>query len=344
MSVLYQAHTQEGVLLNANECSNDPSPAILEEFAGLLANCHLNRYPEDAATVLTEQFARLYHLDPKGVLVGNGSDATLQIMINTFCRQHQPLVTLNPDFGMYHFYAQAMQSEVHAYPTNWAGEFDVEDFIQFAKDNNAGLVLFSNPNNPTGHQLDRDTLLDMAKKLDPAVLAVDEAYMDFSDQSLLDQVQSLTNVIVTRTLSKAWGLAGIRCGFLVANPEMVKKLANWRVVYSVSTLDQIAARAGLSHPEVKEDYVALIQKEAERIAGVLKTIPNLKVGEMNANFYALSFVDENGDINTERNARLEQCFADQNIQLRTWPDHQRIRVTIGLPEQNDQILEILKNN
>lgn len=344
MSALYQAHTQKGVLLNANECSKDPSPAILSDFAKLLSDSHLNRYPEDAATELTEQFAKLYDLDPKGVLVGNGSDATLQIMINTFCRKDHPLVTLNPDFGMYHFYANAMQSEVHAYMTNWAGEFDVEAFIQFAKDNDAGLVLFSNPNNPTGHQIDRKTLLDMAQKLNPIVLAVDEAYMDFSDQSLLDQVQSLNNVIVTRTLSKAWGLAGIRCGFLVANPKMVETLANWHVVYSVSTLDQLAARAGLSHPEVQRDYVALILKEAKRIEDVLSTLTNLKTGEMNANFYSISAIDENGQIDVEENARLEQRFAQQNIQLRTWPDHQRIRITIGLPEQNDQILAILKNN
>lgn len=343
MSSLYQAHTQQGVLLNANECSNEPAPIILEQIAKSLANGHLNRYPEDQATQLIQEFAQLYGLDAKGILVGNGSDATLQIMINSFCRQDRPLVTLKPDFGMYNFYAEAMQSQVYAYSTNWAGEFDVSAFIQFAKEKNAGLVLFSNPNNPTGHQLDRKTVLDMAKRLDPIVLAVDEAYMDFSDQSVLDQVQLFDNVIVTRTLSKAWGLAGIRCGFLIANPKMVEQLARWRVVYSVSTLDQTAAKAGLEYPEVKDEYVALIQKEAKRIQQQLSKIKNLKVGEMHANFYAISFVDKKGNLDIERNAKLEQSFAKENIQLRTWPNHERIRITIGLPQQNDLVFKLIQD-
>ncbi|MDO4663619.1 MAG: histidinol-phosphate transaminase [Erysipelotrichaceae bacterium] len=344
MSALYQAHAQQGMLLNANECSNEPAQVVLDQIAQDLKAGHLNRYPDDQATALAQQFAKLYDLDANGILVGNGSDATLQMMINSLCRQDRPLVTLKPDFGMYDFYASAMQSRVYAYQTKWQGEFDVEAFVQFAKEKQAGLVLFSNPNNPTGHQVDRQTLLQMAKVLDPIVLAVDEAYMDFSDQSLLDQVQSLQNVIVTRTLSKAWGLAGIRCGFLVTNEKLASELAKWRVVYSVSTLDQIAAKAGLAHPEVKDEYVACIQQETKRIAKTLEQVKNLKVGPMHANFYAISFVDEQGNLDLKRNEQLEQSFVQQNIQLRTWLSHERIRITIGLPEQNDLVLKLIQES
>lgn len=344
MSALYQAHVQKGILLNANESSNEPSQMILDQIVQDLKDGHLNRYPDDQATQLVQAFAKLYDLDAKGILAGNGSDATLQIMINSLCRQDRPLVTLKPDFGMYDFYASAMQSKVYAYSTNWQGEFDVQALIQFAKDKQAGLVLFSNPNNPTGHQIDRQTLLSMAKGLDPIVLAVDEAYMDFSDQSLLDQVQSLDNVIVTRTLSKAWGLAGVRCGFLIANTKLVEQLAKWRVVYSVSTLDQIAAQAGLAHVEVKDEYVACIQQEIKRIQQQLDKVPLLKVGEMHANFYAISFVDGQGNLDLWRNVQLEKSFVQHNIQVRTWPNHERIRITIGLPQQNDLVLKLIQAN
>lgn len=115
MSALYQAHAQQGILLNANECSNEPAKAILDQIAQSLKEGHLNRYPDDQAKQLAQAFAKLYDLDVRGILVGNGSDATLQMMINTLCRENRPLVTLKPDFGMYDFYASAMQSKVFAY-------------------------------------------------------------------------------------------------------------------------------------------------------------------------------------------------------------------------------------
>ncbi len=333
---LYTAHTQQGLLLNANENANGPRDEVLEEFYAAVKEGALNRYPEDSASQLKERYASLYNLDPAGILVGNGSDMTLQIMINTLCRDGKKLVTLDPDFGMYHFYTAAMQSEVLPFATAWNGDFDLDAFIETIKTSNTGLVLFSNPNNPTGHMLSRDEILRLAKAIDPIVLAVDEAYMDFSDQSILDVVQDLDNVIVTRTLSKSWGLAGIRVGFLITNPKITNKLAEWKVVYSVSTLDQLAALAGLNHPENNQDYIELVRNEAKRIEKRLTQIEGLEHGPLHANFYALTTGDP------EQNQKIEEALAARNIAVRTWPDHSRIRITIALPEHNDQVLEILE--
>lgn len=333
---LYQAHSQQGLLLNANENANEPSQEIMADLVESLQSGALNRYPEDSAAALKQCFAKLYTLDPAGILVGNGSDMTLQVMINTLCRDGKNLVTLDPDFGMYAFYTAAMQSKVISYPTQWNGDFDLDDFIRFIKASNPGLVLFSNPNNPTGHQLSREQIFKLADAIAPVVLAVDEAYMDFSDQSILDTVQELDNVIVTRTLSKAWGLAGIRVGFLVTNPRLAEQLADWKVVYAVSTLDQLAALAGLNHPEQAQDYIQLVQAEAKRIENRLQALESLELGPFHANFYALSARDP------KVNQAIEEELANRNIAVRTWPNHDRIRITIGLPDQNDQVLEVLE--
>ena len=333
---LYTAHSQQGLLLNANENANAPCPEVLEEFYEAVKEGALNRYPEDSAHLLKQRYASLYNLDPAGIIVGNGSDMTLQIMINTLCRDGKKLVTLDPDFGMYHFYTAAMQSEILPFTTYWNVDFDLDAFIETIQTSNTGLVLFSNPNNPTGHLLSRDKILRLAKAIDPIVLAVDEAYMDFSDQSILGVVQDLDNVIVTRTLSKSWGLAGIRVGFLITNPALANRLAEWKVVYSVSTLDQLAALAGLNHPEHNENYIELVRKEAVRIEKRLDQIEGLEHGPLHANFYALTTGSP------EQNQKIEAALQARKIAVRTWPDHSRIRITIALPEHNDQVLDVLE--
>lgn len=333
MELLYEAHEQEGLLLNANESARNADPVILEELMTRIQQAALNRYPDDTAKELIEAFASLHHLDPNGVFVGNGSDAMLQLMIHAFCRDGKKLVMLDPDFGMYRFYSTCMQSNHADFPTAWDGSFDLDAFVQFAKEQNAGLVLLSNPNNPTGHLLSKEQMLDLAQKLDPIILAADEAYMDFASQSVLEHAQKVPNLIVTRTLSKAWGLVGIRVGFLVSSLEIAKLLAPYRIVYSVSTLDQLAAIAALHHAEVAAANMEEIQSEKERIASRLTKMPWIEWAPIHVNFYS---------IKTDDMEELEQAFADNQIAIRDNPDHSRIRITIGTPEQNDQVLEILE--
>lgn len=333
MSSLYSAHVQKGLLLNANENSNGVDPVILDEMLQAIARAPLNRYPDDSAWPLRQAWARLFHLDPAGVLVGNGSDATLQMMITTFCREGKTLCTLSPDFGMYDFYAGAKEGDVWAFETGWDGSFDLDAFIAFIQAHNAGLVLFSNPNNPTGHAVRKEEIVRLAKAIAPTILAVDEAYMDFSDQSVLHLAQSMDNLIVTRTLSKAWGLAGIRIGFLITTPQLANRIEAWKIVYSVSTLDQCAALAALAHPEVHEDYVRLVRREARRIEKALGIWPELRCGPFEANFYSIALEDP------EKNRQLEAALEAAGIAVRTWPDSRRIRITIGLPEENNRVLE-----
>lgn len=336
---LYEAHKQEGILLNANENPQKPSQEWLLEMNKNLLTEELNRYPEDSNATLIATYAKLYDLNPKGVLTGNGSDALLQLMITTFCRHEKPLVCVDPDFGMYHFYASALQTKTYSLPTSWQGDFDLKDLVLLAKEKEAGLVLFSNPNNPTGHQVSAQEVLKLADDLNPIILAVDEAYMDFSDQSVLDMAQKLPNLIVTRTLSKAWGLAGIRVGFLIANPTLVEKMEEWRIVYSISRLDQLAALITLQNESyissVKAGYISLVKEESKRLEKALQDL-NIQTGPFHANFYSLTLNSP------QENVKLEKEFQEAGLSVRTWPDHHRLRITIGTKEQNNQVLRVLE--
>ena len=335
MEFEYRAHETCGLRLNANESSLTPSSEVMETFQSLLACAELNRYPDDDAIELRQAFAQYYGLNPEQVIAGNGSDALLQLMITAFCRDGKTLVMLSPDFGMYRFYTGCIQSQTAEFATDWNGEFDDDAFVQFAKDHNAGLVLISNPNNPTGHLLSADRVRKLAKALDPVILAMDEAYMNFSDQSMLHEVDQIPNLIVTQTLSKAWGAAGMRCGFLYASKPIIEKLLPYKIVYSVSTLDQLAARAVLAHPQIMEENVKRISEEKKRIQKEIEAIGAYELGEMAANFYSLRMPE--GGLSA-----LEQAFAENGIVIRDYPDHSRIRITIGLPEENDRVLDVLK--
>lgn len=338
MSSIYQAHSTKGLLLNANESSHAPNSEIMDEFARLLAASSLNRYPDDDAFELRKAFGKVYGLDPAQVFTGNGSDALLQLMITTYCRDGKTLVMLDPDFGMYRFYAGCMQAQTCTFKTAWDGSFDLEEFANFAKSCNAGLVLLSNPNNPTGHLLTRDEMRRLAGLLgDSIVLAADEAYMNFDDESLLaDNLPD--NMIVTATLSKAWGAAGMRCGFLYASFDRIEEMRPYKIVYSVSTLDQLGARAVLSRPEIMKKQVADIQQERKRIQKHLQEMDAIQTGDFHANFYQIRPSEAALNMN-----EMLEAFEDANIAVRSYPDQSRIRITVGTREENDRVLSVLEN-
>lgn len=335
MSFAYKAHEQSGLLLNSNESSLAPDARIMKEFARLLEQSALNRYPEDTSALLKNAYADVMHLAPDQILVTNGSDASLQILITALCRQGKSLVMLDPDFGMYRFYSHCVAAPVFTYQTAWDGSFRPDLLASYAWENRAGLMLLSNPNNPTGHLLTREEVCELARRLYPIVLAMDEAYMDFDDQSALELIDSTPNLVVTRTLSKAWGAAGIRVGFLISQASLIARLADYRIVYSVSTLDQLAARAVLAYPDAAAENIQRVRGERARLQQALAAFPELKTGPFHGNFYSILWPGKMKE--------LEAAFEQAGITIRTYGDLSRVRITIGLPEENDRVLAVLES-
>lgn len=328
----YTAHSQEGILLNANECSLNCTQQLLEEILGEIRNMSLNRYPDDEAKALRRAYGALYGLDENWVLPGNGSDQMLQLLINAFHDGERPLLTLAPDFSMYDFYASCAGMPIERLESAWDGSYSWKELARRAVESNAALVLFSNPNNPTGYMLSSCDVKALADAIAPIPLAMDEAYMEFGMDSAIGLLEECPNLYVTRTLSKAWGLAGIRLGFVLSRPENIEALKAWKIVYSVSSLSQAAGLAALRHPERARawaDHVSAARDEMEKIlAGYdwLQVIPS------KANFICLL---------TPCADDLAAWLKEAGVQVRVFAGKGRVRITIGTSEENEHLLSLI---
>ena len=313
----YQASQLEGIILNANERTTNVDEKVLDKICERIRKADLNRYPDDGCKRLKKIYADSIGKEAACVLAGNGSDQMLGLMIQLFTGKGRPLAVIDPDFSMYDYYAGMQEAEVKKYAS-----------LDEMKNSSAGLFVFSNPNNPTGKVIDRDTVLAFCDAVAPAPVIVDEAYMDFGDESVLNDIEAHKNLYVTRTLSKAYGAAGIRCGFLVSSKENIGQIEPYHVPYSVSVLDQIAAEAVL---EAGRPYLEEVRQERDRMFEALNGLPVFPSG---ANFLFLK---------GECMAELGQYLASSGIHVRTWPGKDQIRITIGTPAENDQVISVINN-
>ena len=220
----YKTHTQQGILLNANEMSDNLSSFILKEIQEKIINLDFNRYPDNDCIRLREAYSALLNVRIENVLAGNGSDQILGLLIGYFLKKGKTLLTLDPDFSMYDYYCGTYDANLLKYPTRDDGSFDVENFVRYAIDNKVDMILFSNPNNPTGFLLTNEEIKVMLKQLNTIPVVIDEAYAEFAKESATDLIDQFDNLYITRTLSKAYALAGARIGFLVSNEKNIKHI------------------------------------------------------------------------------------------------------------------------
>ena len=207
------------VRLDANESFLLPTDTDREKMARAAAEAALNRYPDPLATRLCEAFAARYQVKPALVTAGNGSDELISIILSTFLQKGEKVLTLSPDFSMYAFYTSITETPCITLPKKPDMTVDVTAVIDTIRREGVRLLIFSNPCNPTSVGLPRDGVRRLLRETD-ALVVLDEAYMDFWDQSMLGEVEAYDNLILLRTCSKALGMAALRVGFAVANPTL----------------------------------------------------------------------------------------------------------------------------
>ncbi|MDO4465790.1 MAG: histidinol-phosphate transaminase [Bacillota bacterium] len=327
----YQAHKQEGILLNANELSNNLNEQIKKEIQERIPEVLFNRYPEEPVTKLFDSYAQVLGCQANQLMAGNGSDQMLGYLIGTFLGAGKKAYTISPDFGMYDYYCSSYDADIEKYPTKEDGSFDIEDFIRVGKEKDVNLVLFSNPNNPTGHALSKEEVLTIVRGFDCPVI-VDEAYMEFYGESVFDEVENFDNLYVTRTLSKAFGLAGIRCGFLISASERIAKLKANFVPYALNRLTQEVAIIVLSHAKEFEESTAQICQERDAMYGALKELKKIQVYPSKANFLYGKCANKEA---------LLSLFEKENVVIRDYAGKDTFRITIGSKDENKRVLDIL---
>lgn len=331
MKVEYKTANQTGLLLNANELSLNVSKDIIEEMKQSLDDILFNRYPDDRHTELMNTYASIMNVDPDCLMVGNGSDAMLGFCIGYYLGKGKKLYTLLPDFMMYDFYAGNYEASIEKYILDVDQAFNVDDFINYGKSKDIDMVLFSNPNNPTGMAISKEDLIKIITSFDCPVV-IDEAYAEFFDGSMVQETKIYPNLLITRTLSKAYGLASLRVGFLIGNKETMNTLKRYKTPYAFNSVSSKLATIVLKHAPKYQQYVQDIINEREVMYNFLKELSFIQVYPSNSNFIFCK---------SKYTKQLQAIFEENNVQLRFY-GNDMFRITIGLKEENEIVKSIFK--
>jgi histidinol-phosphate aminotransferase len=304
----------------------------------------LNRYPEPQPRDLIERLAGLYGVASDSVLAGRGSDEMIDLLLRVFCRAAQDnLIICPPTFGMYAVSARIQGAETISVPLRADQGFSVDESALLDQCTPAvKLVFLCSPNNPTGNLLGEAAVLRLAFRLEKrALLVVDEAYVEFASQpSLVRHIRRFPNLVILRTLSKAHGLAGARCGTLLANPEIVALLRKVIPPYAISQLTTEAALRLLQPPQlaVMAARVESLRIERERLSTALIAVANTaRVWPSEANFILAEFNDPDSALSCARSANL--LIRDVRAQSGL---ERSLRISVGTREQNDRLLKAFK--
>ncbi|MDE2451005.1 MAG: histidinol-phosphate transaminase, partial [Gammaproteobacteria bacterium] len=271
----------------------------------------LNRYPEPQPRALVECLAELYAVAPASVLVGRGSDEAIDLLTRAFCRAGtDAALVCPPTFGMYSVSARIQGAEVVQVPLLAANGFALDEHALLDRCTAAvKLIFLCSPNNPTGNLLDEGAILRITRRLaGRALVVIDEAYLEFSGQPSLGRlVAEVPNLAILRTLSKAYGLAGARCGALIADPEIIALLRKIIPPYAIPQLTLEAVLARLT-PEARARSRATLEvllTERERLVRALPRLPRVtRVWPSAANFVLAEFEDAGAALARAREARL----------------------------------------
>jgi len=316
----------DAVLLDANE--SPFAPFVEGPLAG-----GLNRYPEPQPTALRRAMAALWGVDPEALLVVRGGDDAIDLLTRTFCRPGIDAVSAcPPTFAAYAWFARLQGARVLETPLSDGFAFATDAVIDACRAAGAvKLVFVCSPNNPTGTPVEPAEVLRLADALPEALVVLDEAYLEFSDlPSLAGEAARRPNLVVLKTLSKAWGLAGARVGAVIAAPETVAMVARALPPYPLPGPSVQAALAALapSRRLVQQERIALIRAERERLAGLLARAPGVRrVVPSGGNFLFLEH---------EAPEVLAVALKAAGVRARFRPKAAPggVRLTIGTPEEN----------
>jgi histidinol-phosphate aminotransferase len=297
----------------------------------------VREYPLGRIEKLIEALSKNLKISPSMIGVGNGSDQILDLLLVNFCNKKTRILTSDPTFGFFEERCKLYSIPTIKIPFSKDMTLDLENFL--SKSKNADLLYLDSPNNPTGFQFPKKDLEKLIKNFDGPVI-IDEAYVEFGDYSILNMVKSQNNLIVVRTFSKEFGLAGLRLGYFVANKAIADVFS--RIIQYPYPLNTIAIEAGilaLQKSKIMEDAATLIKKERKRIIENLRQTNAFEVFDSTANFVLF---DAKG---AER--RIFTVLAEQGISIRKLGNIGKhkgcLRVTVGTKEMNSKFLLAIRD-
>ena len=334
--VEFAAYTARGgstgaLHLDANESpwSPPPSDSSVVDY---------NRYPEQQPPALRERLAGLYGVGVNHIMMGRGADEAIEVLLRTFCDAGRDSILIcPPTFGYFKTAAQIQGAKIAEAPLNDDFTWDVKAVQKAIKDNTPKIVFLCSPNNPTSNSLAQESIEAVCKTNPLTLIIVDEAYIEFSPQeTALPLQKSYRNLVILRTLSKTYGLAGVRMGVCIADPAVIDLMLKVLPPYPVARPVEKAVMAALapSAMSVHKDRLKLWVSERKRVYKALAQSPFVeKLYPSDANFILMKVSDEDG---------LLRALGQSNIKIRDFRSKitGHFRLSIGTPEENNIALKV----
>lgn len=334
--VPYKPSPQEyDIILNANENpENLLSHLPQEQLNKLINEIQYNRYPESDNIRLRKAYAKYIGKDMDNIIAGVGSDEILHMIADVFLDYNDYALAAVPTFSMYkHFVEIAKGNFIEIAPKNDDLEPDIDAMIDAANQYKAKIIFICTPNNPTGYLWKQEDIIRVIENTSSMVV-IDEAYIDFAKENNMDLIDTYSRVIVLRTLSKAFALAGARVGFAVADKETIGYLSLAKVPFNLNVFSQYAAELMLENTDIIKKQVNYLINERNYLIEKLKSFEQIKVYPSAANYILI----------TSPYAHKIFLEAEKNkISLRNFSNEipNTLRISVGSRNENNKVLEII---
>jgi len=318
------------VKLNTNENPYLPSPAVMDAIHNISEE-QLRRYPDPQGNKFRKAASEVFGVPSDYIMCCNGGDELLKMAFCAFCDENRPVAYPVPTYSLYPVLANLQNCEAIEVPFD--SEFNLPAKLAAA---GASLTIVCNPNAPSGTFIPKQKLSQLAKKL-KGVLLIDEAYVDFAQETCLELVKDFDNVIILRSMSKGYSLAGLRFGFGIANENLIKGLMKVKDSYNVDSIAIAAATAAIQDQDYFRQNVKKVKAERARLIQQLRDL-GLDVPDSSANFVLAK-------CKNPKAAEIYENLIERKIYVRyfDYPNlNDKLRITVGTSEQNDKLLSALK--
>ena len=328
---LLQSKSKSGTDGYFNERLLGPN-TVMKEVLRQCGEMDLNQYPAPYSDGLRQSLATTYGLEMDNFIAGNGSDEMLDIIFKTFLNPGEAVVAPYPSYVLHGFFVTINHGKFQTIDLKPAFKLDADDLLK-AK---GKIIILCTPNNPTANSFDHHEVERIVKEHDGPVI-VDEAYGEYADDSFISKVQDHENLIVTRTFSKAYGLAGLRIGYMASNKEMADAMQRVKIPYSLDRISEKAAIAALTNSEYLNEGVRIVKEQRVKLSEGLSSL-GFQVYPSGSNFILFKVPHPSSE--------LVSRLAAKGILIRDFGKNRMledcVRTTIGTEELNQMLLLKLK--
>ncbi len=310
-----------------------------ENAYGSPLNDNFNRYPDPLQFKVKKRLSEIKGVPPRNIFLGNGSDEAIDILFRAFCNPGSDnVITVPPTYGMYEVSANINDVEVRKIKLKTDFQLNMEGIAE-AIDEHTKIIFICSPNNPTGNSINRDDMETLLANFNGLVV-IDEAYINYSRQkTFIQELTEYSNLVVLQTLSKAWGLAGLRVGMAFASEEIIEIFNKVKPPYNINEASQLLALQALQNVEQVNNWIKETVAEREKLKLELNTLESvITIYPSDANFIL---------VKTIKPKEIYQFMVNRGIIIR---DRSKVelcegclRITIGTPNENELLIEAFKN-